>query len=298
MRFNKISAMMNSNLHRKKVTSNTSKQYRTACRAFADFVKETEGTERVPGDKYRELAQSYFDLLKAEGKSPDTIHTYAAGIAQGLKLSIDDFKIDRRSRPKKGREKPFETKGNICDIGMAVGIRQDEYKRLKGKHLIERDGHLFVVVRKGKGGKYQEQLVLPQHEEAVRAMFKGKSGEEYIYSKEEVKLFNKAHTQAMRRKVAREAYEYYLGLSKAERIPYMEIAHQRFMENQRKGERMWQREIEMIKCAPRRLCRGANKKHLIREGRKPYFDRECVLLVSVLHLAHYREDVTVDNYLI
>lgn len=73
MRFNKLSAVMNSNLHRKKVTENTLKQYRTACKAFTSYVKELEGTERVPVEKYRELAQSYFDYLKSEGKSPDTV---------------------------------------------------------------------------------------------------------------------------------------------------------------------------------------------------------------------------------
>lgn len=102
----------------------------------------------------------------------------------------------------------------------------------------------------------------------------------------------------MRRKVAREAYDYYMGLNRVDRKPYIEMAHQRFMENQIKGERMWNKEMELIKRSSNRLCRGANKEILIREGRKPYFDRECVLLVSVLQLAHYREDVTVDNYLI
>lgn len=298
MRFNKISAVMNNNLRRKKVTSNTLKQYRAACTAFASFIKEREGTERIPMEKYKEQAQCYFEFLKEKGKSPDTIHTYAAGIAQGLKMSIDDFVIERRTRPVKGRNKPLEPKGDICDIGFAIGIRKEEYKRLKGKHLIERDGHMFVVVEKGKGGKYQEQLILPENREAVKKYFQDVDDDEYIVSKQEFGLFDEGQTHAMRRKIARQAYDYYNGLSKEERYQYLELARQIFMQNKLKGQRMWRKEIELIKRSPIRYCRGDNKTELIRQGRKPFFDRECVLLVSVLHLAHYREDVTVDNYLI
>ena len=298
MRFNKVSAVMNSNLHRKKATENTVKQYRTACKAFAAFVKNIEGTERVPENRYRDLAQAYFEKLKAEGRSPDTVHTYAAGIAQGLRLSIDDFDIERRTRPKKGRKAIITDNPAIPSLGLYLGIRRAEFGQLKGGSLIEKDGCLFVCVRKGKGGKYQEQLILPCHEEAVKALFKCKGADEFIYTKDELKAFKEANSHAFRRQIARDAYLFYLSLNPVDRARYMEIAHKRFLENEKKGEKMWRKEMDMIRCKPRRLCRGKNKAELMRKGRPPYFDRECVLLVSVLHLAHYREDVTVDNYLI
>ncbi|MCR5025521.1 MAG: hypothetical protein K6A90_14515 [Lachnospiraceae bacterium] len=298
MRFNKISAVMNSNLHKKKAIEKTIKQYRTACKAFAAFVKDCEGTERIPKERYRDLVQTYFEKLKSEGKSPDTVHTYAAGITQGLRLSIKDFVIDRRTRPHKGRKPINRNEAYIPELGKHLGIRRDEFGQLKGGSLIEKDGCLFVIVRKGKGGKYQEQLILPSHEEAVKAAFKGKGADEFIYDKEELKAFKDANTHAMRRQIAREAYAYYLSLFPEDRAHYMEIAHKRFLENAEKGEKMWKKEMDLIRRKPIRYNRGANKTELIRQGREPFFDRECVLLVSVLHLSHYREDVTVDNYLI
>ncbi len=289
---------MNSNLHRKKATENTVKQYRTACKAFAAFIKDTEGTERVPEERYRDLAQKYFEKLKTEGKSPDTVHTYAAGITQGLRLSIDDFVLDRRTRPQKGRKAIFTDNPTIPSLGLYLGIRRAEFAQLKGGSLIEKDGYLFVAVRKGKGGKYQEQLILPRYEKAVKAVFKGKGEDEFIYTKDELRAFKEANTHAMRRQIAREAYAFYLSLKPEDRARYMEIAHKRFLENEKKGERMWKAELDLIEKKPLRYCRGANKAALLKQGREPFFDRECVLLVSVLHLAHYRDDVTVDNYLI
>ena len=54
----------------------------------------------------------------------------------------------------------------------------------------------------------------------------------------------------------------------------------------------------MIQKNPIRRCRGDNARELERQGREPAFDREAVLFTSIMTLSHYREDVTVTNYLI
>lgn len=115
---------------------------------------------------------------------------------------------------------------------------------------------------------------MPCHEEAVKALFKGKDTDEFIYTKDELKAFKEANTHAFRRQIARDAYLFYLSLNPEDRARYMEIAHKRFLENEKKGEKMWKREMDMIRRSPLRLCRGKNKEELIRQGRPPYFNRE------------------------
>ena len=45
------------------------------------------------------------------------------------------------------------------------------------------------------------------------------------------------------------------------------------------------------------ITRGKVKQELLDAGRPVVFDRLALMAVSVLHLAHYREDVTVKNYM-
>lgn len=308
-KIDKISHVMKMNL-RSKENPKTREQYQRSCDKFTEFVQETYGRERIKPSLYPKAVQRYIDHLQELGKSPDTVHTYAVGVTQGLNLSYKDFEHENRTRPQKGREKAFETSGKLSDIGRAIGIRQKEYGKLKGEHLVEKDGHLFVVVTKGKGGKYQEQMILPQHENAVRELFKDKKPGEYIYTKDELKSFRHAHEHAARRELAREAYDYYKQLPRAEKDKLLEICHQRFLhkydrkypnapeKSLARGERLWRQEMALIKRSPVRECRGTNKEALKSQGRETSFDREAVLLVSVLNLSHYREDVTVDNYLI
>lgn len=298
MRKNKISAVMRNNLYKKNITPQTRKQYQRIADKFAAYVKETTGTERIQEKDYAEAAQGYFNFLQEKGLSPDTVHTHASGIIQALNFTLGDFTIKRRTRPEKGRNKPVRPLvGKRLEIGRKIGIRKAEIARLKGGDLKEHDGELFVIVRKGKGGKRQEQLILPQHREAIKGLFRDVSPEAYVFTREELKPLNKANTHASRREIAKEAYSFYRALTPEERAPYIEVAHQRFLENKMKGEKVWKQEQWLIKEKPLRWCRGKNKALLLSQGRKPYFDRECALLVSVLHLAHYRTDVTVDNYL-
>lgn len=306
---NKISNVMNHNL-KYKTNENTRAQYQRACDKFTQYVKETYGKERIKPDLYHETVQKYIYHLQDKGLSAHTVHTYVSGVVQGLNLSYKDFDHAKRERPQKGRERDFEIKDNKSAVGRDIGIRRSEYGRLKGAHMVEHDGRLFVVVDKGKGGKHQEQMILPKHEQAVRDFFSGKDRNEFILSKEDLKSLTHANEHAARREVAREAYFYYKELPRAEKDKLLEICHERFRHKYdrkypdnpekalKKGEALWRKEMDLIKRSPVRECRGANKAFLESQGRPTGFDRESVLLTSVLNLAHYREDVTVNNYLI
>lgn len=308
MSFNKLSAVIKHNLKDK--NTNTREQYQRDAEKFVNFIRERSGSERINPNEYKSAVQEYANHLRDRGISPDTAHTYLAGVTQGLKLSLDEIDHERRTRPQKGRERSFERSHDKKDIGRSIGVRRAELARLRGRDLIERDNRLYILVEKGKGGKRQEQLILPQHEKAVREVFRGKDRDEYIFSRDEVKSLTHSNQHAARRELAQEAYEYYKNLDRVEKDKLLEVCHERFLHKydkqyknapekaRERGERLWKREMQMIERSPKRECRGANKEHLRAEGREVAFDREAVLLVSVLNLAHFREDVTVDNYLV
>ena len=305
---NRLSHVIKRNLRRKQ--ESTRKQYQRACAGFVKFCKAVKGTERIKESLYGDFVNLYMEELRGRGMAPDTIHTYIVGITQGLGLTLKDFEMEKRGIPRRGRNQGFVLSGKVSDIGRYIGLRSTEYGRLKGDSLQSRDGHLFVVLDKGKGGKRQEQYILPRYEGEVRKIFEGIGKDEYVFSKQELKSFVHANIHAARRELAREAYIYYRGLSRAEKDALLEECHERFLhkydkefkgdmkKSRKKGEAAWRKEMNMIKRNPVRFCRGDIKADLIRQGRKPYFDRECVLLVSVLNLAHYRENVTVKNYLL
>lgn len=305
---NKLSHVVKRNLRKKQ--ESTREQYERDCDKFIQYVKETRGTERVKEKLYKDLVNGYIRELQSRGVSNDTVHTYIVGVTQGLGLSLNDFDLEKRGIPKKGRERGFELTGKASDIGRCLGFRASEYRRLKGKDLQSRDGHLFVVLDKGKGGKRQEQYILPPHEKEIKRVFEGVGKDEYVFSKQELKSFVHANEHAARRELAREGYEYYKGLSRAEKDELLKECHRRFLHKydkaykdnpekaRKKGEEAWVKEMKLIAKSPVRYCRGAIKAELIRQGRQPFFDRECILLVSVLNLAHYRENVTIKNYLL
>ena len=96
----------------------------------------------------------------------------------------------------------------VVALEKAAGIRRAELSKLCGEDLGFRDGDCFIVVRRGKGGKRQEQYILPQDVDIVRAIFQSVGAEEKVFSKEEMN--NKIDFHGMRAAHARRCYEYYV----------------------------------------------------------------------------------------
>ena len=96
----------------------------------------------------------------------------------------------------------------VVALEKAAGIRRAELSKLCGEDLDFRDGDCLIVVRHGKGGKRQEQYILPQDVDIVRAIFQSVGAEEKVFSKEEMN--NKIDFHGMRAAHARRCYEYYV----------------------------------------------------------------------------------------
>ena len=256
---------------------------------------------RDNGLKYATIAQvkeSLSDYLsyRAERWGASTVHTDAAALCKACRVSMSDYPTIYRGQPSKGRTGARNDRNDlnsrVVSFAERVGIRKDEYQALKGTDYTERGDDAFVVVRKGKGGKQQEQYIQPEDRDFVRSYFDGM--ENYVFSKAEMKACQHANLHGIRRELAQKNYDRYC----------------RELRTPEARERMKDRLEAIFKKNPKKkdkfdrdlmdkpyITRGKVKQELLDAGRPVVFDRLALMAVSVLHLAHYREDVTVKNYM-
>lgn len=261
--------------------------------------------------------QAYIDHLVAQGKSPSTIHTYAAGLCHFYGEPLALYELPRRhtaeySRGRGGkansarRDAQPEASPRLAALAAAVGCRRAEYAKLRGDDLVtDESGHLCVRIKHGKGNKYQLQRILPQHEELVRGYFDG--SHDYVFSRSE--MSNKLNLHAQRAALAREAYQYYAHRLTTE----PEYREQLRRELQARIRASNQHNIEVAQAKGKRWdgakwderefngtyhLRGKNRALAQRLGRPLSYDKAALLAVSILHLSHYRNDVTVASYIL
>lgn len=211
------------------ITEATLQSYRTIAVNYLKYCRAnhrvtiTDKRGRVRDRACRRVAecqphiQAYIDHLVAQGKSPSTIHTYAAGLCHFYGEPLALYELPRRhtaeySRGRGGktnsarRDAQPEASPRLAALAAAVGCRRAEYAKLRGDDLVtDESGHLCVRIKHGKGNKYQLQRVLPQHEELVLGYFDGST--DYVFTKAE--MANKLNLHARRAVLAWEAYQYY-----------------------------------------------------------------------------------------
>lgn len=263
-------------------------------------------------DKARECMQAYSEHLQAAGYSPATVHTYLAGPCKGLGVPMaqvnkptrtgETITRSRGERNGRGaRDAASAENARLASFQRAVGIRRAELAKLRGRDLVtDSKGQMCVHVARGKGGKEQYQVILPQYQDLVRSVMTERGPDELVFTREE--MANDMDLHGMRREVAQEAYGYY-----ADRI-----AHEPGYAQQLRADLMdrwteahgtdrhvpvqFARAMEP-NCSPIRLRPSeGNYQAAIQHGRPTEFDRLAVLAVSVYHLSHWRTDVTVSNY--
>ena len=288
--------------------------YKASINRFCSWAKENELTKEQVLASPREHLQAYTNHLVEKGLSKSTIHTYIAAPCKALHIpmqhiskpqrSIDDITRSRGGKNPQGQresQKPqFE---RLVSFQEVVGLRRAELEALKGEDLRMKDGKMHIVVRQGKGGKEQWQRILPRDAEVVQRTFNGIKKEERVFSPEEMR--NKIDLHQMRAAHARECYDYYAERIKnepayRERLreelkeyyrehhnPHGELdlrGYEEFCRDMQKNQGMYQ-------------MRGESRKLAEEHDRPVDYDRVALMAVSTLHLAHWRLDVTVVNYL-
>lgn len=250
----------------------------------------------------RPYIQDYADWLVQQGKSASTIHTYLAGVCRIFEVSLTDVRKPKRvtsqntrSRGLKGvdnrNDAAREASPRLHDFAAAVGIRRAEYARLRGDDLVyDESGYPCVRAKRGKGGKFQLQRILPGDEMLARSYFDG--SDTLLFTRAE--MSNKIDLHHLRAVQAQRAYRYYAGRLHEEPAYRAQLEQEIKLRWQLYNKRSWkQHEFE----GTYRL-RGANKQLARKLGRSTEYDRLAVMATSVFHLSHWRCDVTVSNYLL
>ena len=206
----------------KNITNNrTRTSYKRAITRFTKWAKEHNIKKK--SDITEEAIQLYQLDLNDDPKqySVATIHTYLAPICKAVDINMNRIRKDKRSSDKitRGRVKSKNSQGKhqetdsrfsrLVNFQRAVGIRRSELKKLKGKDIRkDNNGNFYVLVQRGKGGKFQPQLILPQDVPVVLYTFKNKQEDEYIFT--DVEMNNLINLHGMRAQHARECYYFYL----------------------------------------------------------------------------------------
>lgn len=292
----------------------TKRTYKASIKRFCTWTKEQNYTREEVLDNPQSYLQQYADNLKARGLSPATIHTYIAAPCKGLNVPMQHIdKPDRaireitrsrggkNPRGRKDTEKPEYAR--LVAFQSAVGLRRAELAHLKGEDLRIKDGKMYVVVKQGKGGKEQWQKILPRDAGIVAETFKGIGKDERVFSVDEMK--NRIDLHGMRAAHARQTYDYYLTRIKQEpdyRSQLQEDLKAYFREHHDPNG-------ELDQAAYNRFCldmtrnqgiyqmRGEAKKLAEANERPTNYDRTALMATSVFHLAHWRLDVSITNYL-
>lgn len=106
-----------------------------------------------------------------------------------------------------------EASPQLYDFAARIRIRRDECKRLRKNDFVhDESGYPCVRVRRGKGGKFQEQRISPEDVDFARSFFD--SSEDEVFSGEEIK--NKIDLHHLRAVRAHRAHNDYLARLKTD----------------------------------------------------------------------------------
>ncbi len=163
--------------------------------------------------------------------------------------------------------------------------------------MIDESGYLCVRVKSGKGGKKQLQRILPQDCEYIKTYFENKNPGERIFSKAELNNSQSYHT--LRAQNARRCYKYYLDLISTEegRTTLIEEIRLRFAMPDKNGKIKHKGFKEEFVVGTYKL-KGNNKKLAVENNLPTEYDKLAFMAVSVFHLSHWRNDVTVASYML
>lgn len=285
----------------------TLKTYLQQVNLYADWLRDHGVKSRAKENEAVAHIQEYLDDLAARNKSPYTIHTAAAAICKALGESMGDYhKPLRDSAPHKGREEPASMEGRhdgdmddvryqrLVGFARVVGLRRAEYAQLLGRDLVCQDGRYYVHVVRGKGGREQWQLIDSEDVLIVQACFSGVAPDELVFPAEDMK--NKLNLHLLRREQAQEMYRRYV--QRMEENPtYRQELIQELKRAFAAAGKDWRKSKDMQRLDVDYYTRRAVRRDMAAHDRALRYDRVALMATSVFHLAHWRADVTVSNYM-
>lgn len=281
-------------------TMATYQQYLNYAIHFGNWCKAAYGCRYYSDCRCH--VQDYADWLIAQKEADSTVHDYLSGVCAAFGISLAEIKHpirhtadNTRSRGSKKSDTRRDTKREcsprLFDLTACIGIRRSEYQRLCGDDLVrDETGYLCVRVEKGKGGKEQYQRVPPGREAFVSGYFDGSHN--YVFTRAEMK--NKIDLHHLRHYAAWSAYQGYVERLNAQpgyREQLISEVKARWREYCKKP---WNpREVRGVY-----RLRGRNNELAAAAGFPVVYDRLALMATSIFFLSHWRNDVSVVNYLL
>ena len=274
------------------VSFKTRENYYAWLHKAADYFK-SQGIRSIKKIGRDEI-QAYADMLSDKGLSASTIHSYLSPVCKATDVELKEIDKPIRHASEFTRSGGGGKKhgGRPSELNELVGIRENELRHLRGNDFIRRGDDAFVVVRRGKGGKFQEQRILPEHVTKVESFFDG--SDRKLFRADEFVSGYDYHGQ--RRAVAMRALEYYNQRLRME-PGYRKQLYQKIADQWHRNNKKHRDKLEPLSAFDRPyILRGKNRELAEKQGKPINLDRLALRAVSVLHLAHWRDKVTVQSY--
>ena len=262
-----------------------------------------EGLKRVAGSKL-EITLAKLTSTTLKGVLLGTLVTAVIQSSSATTVMVVGFvnsgimKLANatRSRGHKKSDKRKDTQRScsprLFDFASVICLRRHDYVALRQNNLVtDESGHLCVEVLKGKGGKRQLQRVPHGFEGFIRSFFSG-NPDEFVFTKGEIE--NKIDLHHLRHVAALREYRYYE--QRLENEP--EYRNQLIAEIKARWMEYNDRQLDPHEMSGQYVLRGKNRELAKRLGFQFTFDRLAILAVSIFHLSHWRNGVTVRNYIL
>ena len=303
----------------------TVRQYKKDLGKFAEYCKSENITKTKQLGSLQErvnLINRYVEHLESRGLKPDTIHTYIVPVCKALDINPPGkgkaYPINKPRRRAlsidKGRMPDLKNPRHLKDLSNPkyaravagaeiLGLRRAEMAKVTSIK-IEKDicGYDCVVI-KGKGNKIQHQRILPVDMPRMVDLISCCTGNQRVFSKAE--MLNKINFHSIRRNHAQKLYKYYCnriknGEADKLRSELLSTWHAYHPQNRPKQDaiayKQFVRNVSDYNGVYK--IRGDNLDRARLSGVNPCLNRLAIMCVSVFHLAHWRPDVTVRNYIL
>ena len=311
---------MRVNAHCESKSNKTRRNYLKSCASFDVWRKEAGLSNRVVRTEPRRAVEQWRDYLRKKGYADSTIHTYVAGVACGLKISMTGItphgtsetkrkSLGRAERSRAALEKESNT--DIVRFQRMVGGRRAALTRLTGSDfVIDESGYASVRFIRDKGGKTQLQRLAPEHIDAVRAYFEKVGLHERLFPYIDKDL----DIHGLRAARARYEYLRYVKICATPegqeemrrqlwaRFKDPDIGCAAYLKAKERGDRRTMRRMEFLfsqELAPGKYhLRTANRRVALARGLPTEYDRLALCCVSVFALSHWRSETTVKHYML
>lgn len=294
-------------IHKDRQHDLTRQQYIKDTKRFVRYCCEKHGAKTL--SDCLPFVQEYADFLVEQDYTASTVHTYLAAVASTFsvplasiekpKRHIAQFSRGRKADPNAAKKSNLDHPGweYLVRFQKETGLRRAELKRLKHKNLVYSNGFFYVVIERGKGGKYFLSRIEKYQEEIILPYFEKAKGDERIF---DPKLFqNNLNLHHLRATAALDYYNFQLAKLQAD------PAYRKVLEAEVIA--MWNKyNLNKETGKPKHFnrkqiegyyyLRGDLRKLALAKGLPVRYDRLAVMAVSVFRTSHFRTSVTVENY--